>query len=1015
MAKDAVSIADLPGSSAQKLAAQVTSSMRATGPPALDHGATPTVTSHAAQEAADKEKMLLQEKRKAARKAAEARIEAEAAKMGAEAAAAAHCQDVLFTVPSAPRAGQQFMLYYNPSSSVAWANAIPSCLACTGGYNNWDLQGFKDLVLETSALHRDMAALVGFSNTWTNWRQLQLAAPQEAFNLQCVFSDGAETFDNNAGADFKIDFTGGPTEAEYDTLKAEIRMRELAEAEVRAAAAAEAAISARERSHAYAAMEVLRAAHGIAISAQKISNCLEAVCYTIPKALKAGEPALIYYRPDVTSLRDANTELLTLRYGYNGWAGVLPDPVAFRTDEDKAGWFFASIDIVAHACSVDFVVSAGDQYDNNDRADYHALVSGGESLSDSYWDTLVELDTQKMKFIREEALATERRVRAEREGLRAEKMQLAMQKYQASQERVVRSTPLTSGMPVTVFYNAGATHLAGRSNIFLKYGFDRWARDPGMLGPILMTPVEDIRALPGTAEIEGTWFSCDIPILPAPVHTLDAVFCDGLGRDAVYDNNDGMDFHFHVQGKQQPGLRITHIAVEMAPIAKVGGMADVVSALGKAMQGYGHHVEVILPKYDCVDYNNVEGLKEIGGYSWGGCFNRVWSGRVDSLRAYFIGPENGFFNVGTVYGRNDDAARFGFFNVAALEFLLQRSVNNMDCSGDECSQPDIIHTHDWSAALAATRYWSDYHNSGLWNPKVVFTIHNLNYGQDLIGQALMASQMATTVSPTYAKEVGGHGAIGPHSHKFRGILNGIDTDFWDPSQDPNLPRSYSIDDCVEGKASCKRELRRRLGLPDDDSPLVTVVSRLTAQKGLPLIKHAMHRAQERGAQFVLLGSAPDPKVQAEFQSLASQFSHGNKVRLVMQFNEPLSHLMYAGADIIVVPSMFEPCGLTQMIAMRYGTVPVVRKTGGLNDTVFDIDHDADRAEHSGIEGGPNGFVFEGTDNGALDYALNRAIDAWYGARDWWNRELVPRIMKQDWSWNGPALEYAELYHAARQK
>jgi starch synthase len=225
---------------------------------------------------------------------------------------------------------------------------------------------------------------------------------------------------------------------------------------------------------------------------------------------------------------------------------------------------------------------------------------------------------------------------------------------------------------------------------------------------------------------------------------------------------------------------------------------------------------------------------------------------------------------------------------------------------------------------------------------------------------------------------------------------------------------------VEGKAAAREELRRRVGLTAwGDKPLVGVVSRLTKQKGTHLIAHAAWRTVERGGQFVLLGSAPDPKVQAEFDALARSVG-GENAAFAFSFDEPLSHLIYAACDIILVPSMFEPCGLTQMIAMRYGAVPVVRATGGLRDTVFDVDADKARAawelegstdwEADGVDA-TNGFSFDGTDPGALDYALNRALDAYYNDRAWFH-SLQQRVARQDWSWNKPAVDYIQLYYAA---
>lgn len=186
-------------------------------------------------------------------------------------------------------------------------------------------------------------------------------------------------------------------------------------------------------------------------------------------------------------------------------------------------------------------------------------------------------------------------------------------------------------------------------------------------------------------------------------------------------------------------------------------------------------------------------------------------------------------------------------------------------------------------------------------------------------------------------------------------------DIWDPANDPFLPVGYTSESgsFIEGKAAAKAALRERMGLLEADVPIVGCVTRLTHQKGIHLIKHAAWRAMERGAQFVLLGSAPEAKVQEEFNALAVDLArqYPDRAKLWFAYDEPLSHLIYAGSDMFLVPSMFEPCGLTQMIAMRYGTVPVVRKTGGLNDTVFDVDHDQERAETCGLA--VNGYSFEG--------------------------------------------------------
>ena len=219
---------------------------------------------------------------------------------------------------------------------------------------------------------------------------------------------------------------------------------------------------------------------------------------------------------------------------------------------------------------------------------------------------------------------------------------------------------------------------------------------------------------------------------------------------------------------------------------------------------------------------------------------------------------------------------------------------------------------------------------------------------------------------------------------------------------------------MAGKAAAREALCSYSNIPNkDQAPLVGIVTRLTSQKGVHLIRHGIMRALERGCQVILLGSAPDPEIQQDFDMMFHDLKnrYHDYMCFHLYYNEPLSHLIYAGADMILVPSMFEPCGLSQLIAMRYGTVPVVRRTGGLNDTVFDYDIDHGKAEWEGMK--PNGFSFDGVDEGAIDYALDRAISLAYDKPQEF-RALQANCMTQDWSWNRPALEYIEIYHAARK-
>lgn len=496
-----------------------------------------------------------------------------------------------------------------------------------------------------------------------------------------------------------------------------------------------------------------------------------------------------------------------------------------------------------------------------------------------------------------------------------------------------------------------------------------------------------------------------------------------------------------IKASTRPGLHMVHIAAEMAPVAKVGGLGDVVAGLGKALQKKGHLVEIILPKYDCMDYSRVKNLKvldmQIDSYFDGQLFkNKVWLGTVEGLPVYFIEPHHPakFFWRGQFYGEGDDFRRFTFFSRAALEFLLQ--------SG---KKPDIIHCHDWQTAFVAPMYWDIYAPQGLNSARIAFTCHNFEYqgkesatalascGLDVqqlnrpdrmqdnfrhdrvnaVKGGIVFSNIVTTVSPTYAEEVraseGGRGlhlTLAAHSKKFFGILNGIDTEAWDPSTDPLLDFQYSAND-LKGKAENKAALRKFLGLAASDAriPLVGCITRIVPQKGVHLIRHAIYRTLECGGQFVLLGFSPVPHIQREFEGIANQFCEHPSIRLILKYDEVLSHYIYGASDIFVIPSIFEPCGLTQMIAMRYGSIPVARRTGGLNDSVFDVDDETIPAKVR------NGFTFFAADEQGLNHALDRAITYYRKKANWW-QELVKKVMTIDFSWDSSATQYEELYEKA---
>lgn len=465
-------------------------------------------------------------------------------------------------------------------------------------------------------------------------------------------------------------------------------------------------------------------------------------------------------------------------------------------------------------------------------------------------------------------------------------------------------------------------------------------------------------------------------------------------------------------------LEIVHIATELAPLAKVGGLADVIHGLPRALIAKKKHVEVILPKYNTLNLNHIEHLEVIqtdlqspfGNIDYS---NTVWRGFVDGIPVAFIeshAPQR-FFDRDMIYGCPDDISRFLYFSLAALAYVQQRK-----------KPPSVIHIHDWHTAPIAPIFRERFPEL---TTKLIFTIHNLAYQgwcdpayfQEITGLTcdkllegdhynflkggVIYADHVTTVSPNYAHEIltteisGSLQATFKKYHKkFSGILNGIDFAYWNPETDPWLPSHYSAK-TLESKQSVKQQLRQRLSLSNEDCPLVASVMRLVPQKGPDLIKAALLRTLEWGGQFVLLGSAHDEKTKTQFYNLKRTLSGGHHVHLELTYNEELAHLVYAGADLFLVPSLFEPCGLTQMIAMRYGTVPLVRKTGGLADTVFE---------------GRNGFNFEPFTAEGIFEALDRAFATWYENREQWSY-LSKNGMQEDFSWNHPALEYLKLYQS----
>lgn len=475
-------------------------------------------------------------------------------------------------------------------------------------------------------------------------------------------------------------------------------------------------------------------------------------------------------------------------------------------------------------------------------------------------------------------------------------------------------------------------------------------------------------------------------------------------------------------------MRILHVASEVAPYAKTGGLADVLGALPRALAALGHEVTVVAPRYRSIDPEKLGLAQRLRGLAapLGGdtVAVGVFEGQAAStprVRVYLIDHKPSFDRDG-LYGDArgdypDNARRFALLGSAALALAAEFG-----------AWPDIVHGHDWQAGpaiLFAKRRWGD-----LPLPKTIFTLHNLAFqglfpasvidelglprqyytpdGYEYWGQVsylkagLALADRISTVSPRYAREIqtpehglGMDGLLRARNGVLHGILNGADYEIWNPEKDVNIAAQYSADR-LSGKRTCKAALQRELGLPvRDDVPLCGSISRLTDQKGFDLILGALPSLLERDVQYALLGSG-DATLERAFAELAARFPKKLAVRL--GYDERLAHRIEAGCDLYVMPSRFEPCGLNQIYSLRYGTPPIVRATGGLDDTIVDYDP----RSRSGT-----GFKFERYEAGALGAAWRRALTA-FGNRDEF-AALVRRCMAQDFGWPRAAEAYARLY------
>lgn len=462
-------------------------------------------------------------------------------------------------------------------------------------------------------------------------------------------------------------------------------------------------------------------------------------------------------------------------------------------------------------------------------------------------------------------------------------------------------------------------------------------------------------------------------------------------------------------------MKIVICASEVVPFAKTGGLADVAGALPLALEKEGQEVIVILPRYKAIDAAKFN-LKTSGDGILAGTLGQ-------GIKVYFI--ENaGFFNREGLYGDKqgdhpDNLERFSFYCRRSLELLKEINF-----------KPDIIHCHDWQSSLIPVFLKTVYSQDPFYKKiRTVLTIHNIGYqglfpreefpklgldwslfsmeGLEFYGKinilkgGMLFADIINTVSPTYAREIqtkefgfGLDGVLNKRKDSVFGILNGLDYDIWDPQRDKFIARNFSITD-LAGKARDKEDLQALCKLPlKKGVPLVGIVSRLAEQKGFDILAEGIDAICKMDIQMVILGTG-DLKYHQVMQEMVAKYP--KVISLNLKFDDPLAHKIYAGSDIFLMPSRYEPCGLGQLISLRYGTIPLVFKTGGLADTV-----NAD-----------NGFVFSNYSKMALVKTIRRALAAFQDKKQW--DALVQNALKCNFSWDASARKYLELYAKAKKK
>ncbi|WP_163855927.1 glycogen synthase GlgA [Paenibacillus elgii] len=470
-------------------------------------------------------------------------------------------------------------------------------------------------------------------------------------------------------------------------------------------------------------------------------------------------------------------------------------------------------------------------------------------------------------------------------------------------------------------------------------------------------------------------------------------------------------------------MKVLFAASEAVPFVKTGGLADVIGSLPKELAKQGIDVRVILPKYEDIPARFTEQMETVASFTlqmgWRSLYCGIQKLEHDGITFYFVDNEFYFRRKGC-YGYGDDAERFAFYCRAVLDALPH--IDYM---------PDLLHCHDWQAGMIPVLYRAHFSHQPLYSHlKTIVTIHNLKYqgvfgkeqfqdffalgeehlhgyalemhgGASFLKGGLLYSDYITTVSPTYAEEIqtpyyGEHldGLLRSQNGRLQGILNGIDYEEFDPMTDPHLEFNYR--DSYAKKQANKLKLQERLSLPvDKDVPLIALVTRLVDQKGLALIDRMIAELMALDAQWVVLGTG-EPRFEELFRWAAGTFP--DKLSAQILFDEALARQIYAGSDLFLMPSLFEPCGIGQLIAMRYRSVPIVRETGGLRDTV---------TPYNETTGEGTGFSFTNYNAHDMLFTIERAVRLYREPGVWTN--LMNNIKKKDFSWRRSAQQYADLY------